>query len=33
MDVATPDHIDLLLRVGAAAGQRVKREHFGAFIG
>lgn len=32
MDAATPDHIGRLLRVGAAASQRVKREHFGPFI-
>ena len=32
MDNAKPDHIDLLVRVGKAAGRQVKREHFGPFL-
>lgn len=33
MDNATPENIRDLLRVGAAAGSQVKREHFGPFLG
>jgi len=32
MDLATPAHIDLLWRIGQAAGKQVKREHFGRFV-
>src|SRR5262249_57589391 len=32
MDLATPPHIDLLWRIGQAAGKQVKREHFGRFV-
>src|SRR5262249_21732282 len=32
MDNATPEHIDLLVRVGKAAGKQVKPEHFGRFL-
>jgi hypothetical protein len=32
MDNATPEHIDLLVRVGKAAGRQVKPEHFGPFL-
>ena len=32
MDCATPEHIDLLVRIGKAAGRQVKPEHFGPFL-
>jgi len=32
MDLATPEHIDLLVRIGEAAGRQVKPEHFGPFL-
>jgi uncharacterized protein len=32
MDNATPEHIDLLWRIGQAAGRQVRREHFGRFV-
>jgi len=32
MDLATPEHIDLLVRIGEAAGRQVKREHFGSLL-
>jgi hypothetical protein len=32
MDKATPDHIELLMRIGKAAGRQVKPEHFGPFL-
>ena len=32
MDLATPEHIDLLIRVGQAAGGQVKPAHFGSFV-
>jgi hypothetical protein len=32
MDHATPEHIDLLWRIGQAAGTQVQREHFGRFV-
>ncbi|HJZ73859.1 MAG TPA: patatin-like phospholipase family protein [Vicinamibacterales bacterium] len=32
MDKATAEHIDLLWRIGQAAGRQVQREHFGRFL-
>jgi hypothetical protein len=32
MDCATPEHIELLVRIGKAAGRQVKPEHFGPFL-
>jgi len=32
MDLATPEHIGLLVRIGDAAGRQVKPQHFGPFL-
>ena len=32
MDLATPENIQKLAEIGAAAGKQVRREHFGSFL-